>query len=62
MVEGDSNKNSSNSYNVESGQQPNYNTSTVDNRSIIQPYGLGTDSKDLGYHINDAYEVDKNDL
>lgn len=49
-------------YNVESGQQPNYNTSTVDNRSIIQPYGLGTDSKDLGYHINDAYEVDKNDL
>ncbi|XP_073832649.1 synaptic vesicle glycoprotein 2B [Musca autumnalis] len=62
MVEGDSNKNSSNSYNVESGQQPNYNTNTVDNRSIIQPYGLGSDSKDLGYHINDAYEVDKNDL
>lgn len=51
-------------YNVESGQQPNYNTSnsTVDNRSIIQPYGLGSDSKDLGYHINEAYDVDKNDL
>lgn len=50
-------------YNVESGQQPNYDSnSTVDNRSIIQPYGLGSDSKDRGYHINDAYENDKNDL
>ncbi|XP_075154849.1 synaptic vesicle glycoprotein 2B [Haematobia irritans] len=64
MVEGDSKKNSSNSYNVESSLQPNYDTnnSTVDNRSIIQPYGLSSDSKDLGYHINDAYDVDKNDL
>ncbi|XP_037826914.1 uncharacterized protein LOC119614892 [Lucilia sericata] len=65
MVEGDSQNKASNNYNVETGLQPNDNnttTTTVDNRSILQPYGLVTDSKDPGYHINEAYENDKNDV
>ncbi|KAM7350457.1 synaptic vesicle glycoprotein 2B isoform 1-T2 [Cochliomyia hominivorax] len=64
MVEGDSQKNTSNSYNVECGLQPNSinNNNIVDNRSILQPYGLGSDSKDPGYHINEAYESDKQDI
>lgn len=62
MVEGDSQKNSSDSYNVDTGLQPNNNTTVVDNRAILQPYGLVSDSKDPGYHINNAFETDKNDL
>lgn len=48
-------------YNVDTGLQPN-NNSIVDNRSILQPYGLGSENKDPGYHINEAYESDKHDV
>lgn len=76
MVEGDSHKNSSGTYNVEAGLQPNYNNSntnpnanSIDNRSILQPYSLNTGSgadKDPEYKfaaVNPAYENDsKHDI
>uniref|UniRef100_A0A034VRR2 Synaptic vesicle glycoprotein 2C n=2 Tax=Endopterygota TaxID=33392 RepID=A0A034VRR2_BACDO len=64
MVEGDSIKNKSDSYNVEAGIQPNYNSSrnnSIDNRSILQPYSLGSGGKDPEYQfaaVNKGYETD----
>ncbi|XP_067635960.1 synaptic vesicle glycoprotein 2B [Eurosta solidaginis] len=64
MVEGDSIKNKSDSYNVEAGIQPNYNSSrnnSIDNRSILQPYSLGSGGKDPEYQFaatNQGYERD----
>ncbi|XP_017116291.1 synaptic vesicle glycoprotein 2B [Drosophila elegans] len=89
MVEGDSAKGKSESYNVEAGLQPNYNQSAasnqasnhptgqvnatavavatgnanphIDNRAIIQPYSLGTGSKQPEYQFaadNRGYEPD----
>ncbi|XP_036338890.1 synaptic vesicle glycoprotein 2B [Rhagoletis pomonella] len=64
MVEGDSIKNKSDSYNVEAGIQPNYNNSrnnSIDNRSILQPYSLGSGGKDPEYQfaaVNKGYETD----
>ncbi|XP_030371354.1 synaptic vesicle glycoprotein 2B-like [Scaptodrosophila lebanonensis] len=72
MVKGDFGKNKSDSYNVETGLQPNYNHSnsasnpslsptTVENRAIIQPYSLGSGAKQPEYQfaaVNKAYEGD----
>ncbi|XP_030382331.1 synaptic vesicle glycoprotein 2B [Scaptodrosophila lebanonensis] len=73
MVEGDSAKSKSDSYNVEAGLQPNYNQSNspsnpnnlspthIDNRAIIQPYSLGSGAKQPEYQfaaVNKAYEAD----
>jgi len=67
MVEGDSPRNKSDSPNVEAGLQTNYNTnsSSIDNRAIIQPYSLNTSGKSPEYQfaaVNQGYEKDQHDL